>query len=840
MIVVSANSVSGRTSQRTGSLQLSAGVVSLKRLEKSELNITQRQSLSADESADSISIVQPGEVKAAAMVAHDGTEAQVSRTRGALTFRLGDFFSGADKEQMRLTEDGKLGIGTSNPQATLDVVGDVRASGTITAQKIEFPDGTVQTTAVRENANAGGNTNNITGTGTQNQVAKWVDNAGALGDSAITEVGGNVGIANTAPSYRLSVGPNYGAGLSFAAMTVSKGAGQSVSMLVGPSYGLGAELGWDNAGARGFVNVVGGPLAFMNNFSEKMRIDQNGFVGIGTTTPGFPLDVLGTINAMQYNLNGLSFLRAPGTNTFVGTSAGAGNTTGSGNSFFGFNAGVANMTGSGNSFFGTSAGQLNTADSNTFIGFNAGGSNTSGFSNSFLGRNAGFSNTTASINTFVGYNAGLSNTTGTFNSFFGATAGVANTATSNSFFGALAGASNTSGGGNSFFGRDAGASNTTGGSNAFFGLSAGRSNTTASFNSFFGASAGGQNTTGAGNSFFGTFAGNDNVSGDFNSFFGASAGGDNTTGESNAFFGNGSGFSNTTASNNSFFGTSAGNMNTTGAANTFVGKAAGVLNTTGGSNAFFGTDAGFNNKTGTGNTFVGRSAGQANTAGVGNIVIGHQAGGNLVTGSNNIYVANAGGTDPESGTIRIGSALTHNAAYIEGIFNSPVPGGIPVFVDPTGKLGTAPSSRRFKQDIHNMGSLSSRLMQLRPVTYLYRPEMVPGADHTLQYGLIAEEVEKVYPEMVQHTADGQVLTVRYQMLNSMLLNEVQKQQQVIQSQQQLLQTQTQKNATQEQRITTQEQQISDLEQRLRRLETAVTARPKARRRSTQNRVRSGQ
>jgi hypothetical protein len=695
MIVVSANSVSGQASQRTGALQLSAGVVTLKSLASAELNSTQRQSLTSADATASISILQPGEINAAATVAHNGTDAQVSRTRGALTFRLGDFFSGTDREQMTLTEEGRLGIGTSTPQATLDVAGDVRASGTISAQKIEFPDGTVQTTAVKENANAGGNTNNITGTGTQNQVAKWIDNADQLGNSAITEVGGNVGITNTNPSYRLSVGPNYGPGLAFAAMTVSKGAGQSVSALIGPSFGLGAEVGWDNTGTRGFVNVVGGPLAFMNNFSEKMRIQPNGFVGVGTNAPAFNLDVAGVINGTQYNLGGVKFLSAPGNNTFVGVNSGQANT---------------------------------------------------GTNNSFFGNNAGASNTTGSFNTFSGTSAGLLNTTGEDNSFFGANAGL----------------NNTSGRQNTFIGALAGQGNSTGIQNAFFGTFAGQTNT-ASFNSFFGAGAGASNIAGTQNAFFGYVAGLNNIA-SFNSFFGAGAGTGNMIGNNNAFFGN----------------------------------SAGVANTSGSSN-----------------TFVGNDAGSNNTTGSSNIAIGDSAGDNLTTGNNNIDIGNSG-IAGESDTIRIGSTGTHLFTYVSGIFGSPVAGGAPVFVDPTGKLGTVPSARRYKQDIHNMGSSSSRLMQLRPVTYLYRPEMVPGADRTLQYGLIAEEVEKVYPEMVQHTADGQVLTVRYNMLNTMLLNEVQKQQQVIH---------------------TQTQQINELEQRLRRLEAAVTARPRAKRRSTTNRIR---
>ena len=111
-----------------------------------------------------------------------------------------------------------------------------------------------------------------------------------------------------------------------------------------------------------------------------------------------------------------------------------------------------------------------------------------------------------------------------------------------------------------------------------------------------------------------------------------------------------------------------------------------------------------------------------------------------------------------------------------------------------------------------MGDASSMLMRLRPVTFLYRPEYVAG-DQTLQYGLIAEEVAKVYPELVAFGADGKPQTVRYHLLSTMLLNEVQKQEMHIQSQAQRLQSQA--------------QQITDLEARLRRLEAqSRTRRPR--------------
>src|SRR5207244_8211271 len=139
-------------------------------------------------------------------------------------------------------------------------------------------------------------------------------------------------------------------------------------------------------------------------------------------------------------------------------------------------------------------------------------------------------------------------------------------------------------------------------------------------------------------------------------------------------------------------------------------------------------------------------AGNANTTGINDIVIWFDAGFHLVGGSNNIYLANSPAAD-ESNTIRIGTQNTQTSTFIAGISGTGVSGAA-VFVNANGQLGVAPSSRRFKEDIRNMGDASSRLMQLRPVTFLYRPEFVAGP-RTLQYGLIAEEVASVYPELVQ-------------------------------------------------------------------------------------------
>ena len=327
----------------------------------------------------------------------------------------------------------------------------------------------------------------------------------------------------------------------------------------------------------------------------------------------------------------------------------------------------------------------------------------------------------------------------------------------------------------------------------FLGVGAGANGAGSSQNTFSGAYAG-HSSTGFDNTFTGVYAGYSNTNGAQNSFSGAFAGYSNTYASSNTFSGYQAGYSNTSGSPNSFYGDQAGRSNTTGSYNTFSGHVAGYSNTVGNSNAFFGSAAGYSS-TGSYNTFVGFQAGNLNT-----------------TGNNNIYIGNLGASSgTESSTIRIGGDLgsgygSQTAAHIAGIYGSSVGGsGIAVYVDNNGQLGTVLSSRRFKEHIVDMGD-TSRLFQLRPVTFFYKPQYDDGS-HTLQYGLIAEEVAKVYPEMVAYDKDGQPYTVKYQYLAPMLLNELQKQHTVVAAQQDV--------------IKTQQKQIDEMRQRLSRLESLI-------------------
>jgi hypothetical protein len=213
--------------------------------------------------------------------------------------------------------------------------------------------------------------------------------------------------------------------------------------------------------------------------------------------------------------------------------------------------------------------------------------------------------------------------------------------------------------------------------------------------------------------------------------------------------------------------------NATGSNNAVFGRVALPGSTSGGSNAAFGDSSLYTNQTGSSNTAIGTSALMDNTTGSGNIAVGSGAGAHITAGTFNIDIGGSPASD-ESNVIRIGAVGTQTAAFIAGVNGVTSSGGTAVFVNSSGQLGTATSSLRFKEDVEDMGTASDALLQLRPVTFHYKPAYDDGS-RLLQYGLIAEEVARVYPGLVQYDQEGRPLTVRYQFVPAMLLNEVQKQ-----------------------------------------------------------------
>ena len=321
--------------------------------------------------------------------------------------------------------------------------------------------------------------------------------------------------------------------------------------------------------------------------------------------------------------------------------------------------------------------------------------------------------------------------------------------------------------------------NTAEGQNALFNLTTGVANTGVGWFSLFSNTDGSYNTAvGAGTLVFNV---GDQLTGDGtqNTAIGTAALLSNTIGASNTATGVNSLSSNTGGSGNTATGVSCMERNTIGGGNTATGKVALWSNTEGGSNTAMGVDALFGNTTGDHNTGVGAGAlatnatGNANTAlgfdaltdldsGENNAALGFNAGGALYAGYGNLYL----------GAEMAGSTTETNHTYVRNINTTTVSGmgtdTVTVNLT-TGLLGHSSSSRRYKQDIKPMEDASETVYRLKPVTYRYRKEIDPS--QSLDYGLVAEDVSKVDPNLTNRNRDGQTESVRYNAINAMLLNE---------------------------------------------------------------------
>jgi Chaperone of endosialidase len=551
-------------------------------------------------------------------------------------------------------------------------------------------------------------------------------------------------------------------------------------------YNIGGLRALAATGNNTFNTFVG-----LNSGAANSTGGANVFVGEGSGR----LNSSGSSNTFVGRLAGAN--NSSGSfNTFVGLQAGIGNLTACCNSFFGNIAGAANTTGESNSFFGASAGSNNmTGGDNSFFGTLAGNANTAS-NNSFFGALTGWRNTSGTDNTFVGRHAGRENITASENSFFGANSGQLTTAGANSFFGASAGAANTIGNANSFFGSRAGSANVQGFFNSFFGRFAGSANNSGSENSFFGHQAGMSNTTASENSFFGREAGRDNETGTANSFFGNQSGVANT-GSGNAFFGYQSGLANLGGLGNSFFGLNAGDSNITGGANTAMGSyadvgAGGLSNATaigfralaGSSNSLvLGAINGTNGSNADTNVGIGTTTPGARLQIVGGADAEPASGGFIVTGSttglnvaidNNEIMArsngavstlllNADGGDVtlvQTGTGNVGIGILTPADKLD------VDGDIRVGTSGTNGclrnnnggtiIGTCSSDIRFKRAITPFSSMLDKVSGLRPVNYYWRAAEFPakGFGGSRDFGLIAQDVEQIMPELVSVDAQG--------------------------------------------------------------------------------------
>ena len=370
----------------------------------------------------------------------------------------------------------------------------------------------------------------------------------------------------------------------------------------------------------------------------------------------------------------------------------------------------------------------NGGDYNTGVGSFVLFNDTTGGANTGVGANALEANQTGNENTATGFQALLDNTIGNYNTAHGA----------------FALQSNTSGTNNTAIGGGALESNQTGSDNTATGYSALLFNT-ASNNTANGFQALSANTSGAENTATGSQALLANISGGDNTATGIGSLSKNTNGSSNTATGAYALFSNT----------------------------AGAFNTASGENAL-------RNDTGSSNTAMGIQALNNNTSGSNNTAIGALAGQNLTTGNNNIDIgANVLGNTGDANTIRIGKSGTQQKTFIAGIYGKTVASGVGVIINSNGQLGTVQSSLRFKDNIKPMAKASEAILKLKPVTFRYKEEL--DSNKIPQFGLIAEEVEKVDPDLVVRDQDGTLTTVRYEAVNAMLLNEFLKEHRKVQT-----------------------------------------------------------
>jgi hypothetical protein len=434
-------------------------------------------------------------------------------------------------------------------------------------------------------------------------------------------------------------------------------------------------------------------------------------------------------------------------NTADGTNALGHVTTGVANAAFGWFSLFSNTDGSFNTGVGAGTLVLNVGNQSTGDGVD----------NTAVGAVALFLNTTGSDNTAVG-TAALLNNDGDTNTAVGAFALNQNTTgTGNTANGYQALLSNNTGGNNTATGHSALHDNTTGNFNTANGVNALRDNTVGNFNNAYGHGALGVNVDGNQNNAFGDLALANVVSGDFNTAIGDEALVSNVSGDSNTAVGD-----QTLAAN-------------TGSGNTAVGTDALASNTTGGNNTAIGVNALFNS-TGNLNTALGLGAGIGVTT-ASNVICIRAVGANV---SNSCFIGNVGGV---------------------GIGND----AMPVLIDSNDQLGTISSSRRFKKEIKPMDKASEAVLALKPVTFHYKSDKTS----TPQFGLIAEEVAEVNPDLVVRDKNGEIYTVRYDQVNAMLLNEFLKEHR--------------KNEEQEVTITQQQKQIEALTAGLQKVSGQLSA-----------------
>lgn len=520
----------------------------------------------------------------------------------------------------------------------------------------------------------------------------------------------------------------------------------------------------------GINNAIRAVMGHLKDFQQGTNSDPfNGPVNgtVGATTPATgaftTLSASSTLTVTGAgSIQGLTVGKGAGsvaTNTAVGASALAANTSGAFVIAVGANAGLSNTTGSNNAFVGRAAGYTNTTgSSNTVVGDAALYYNTTGGSNTAVGSSAGQSNTTGIQNSFLGRAAGFTNSTGSYNSFLGDASAYYNTTGSyNVAVGQAALQSNTTASSNTAVGYQAAYSNTTGANNVAYGYQALYANTTANYNAAFGYSALYANSTGTQNSASGNWALYSNTTGSYNTAQGYQALNSNTTASNNTAVGYQAGYTVTDQANNVFLGYQAGYA-TTGYRNTFIGTSSGSAVTSGNKNTILGEYTG--NQGGldirTANNYIVLSDGDGNPRGVfdssGNLLVGATAASEVSNVGLKLF---ASATVPAYRCV-MDTATGTAAGYI--LYNgNATNNGYRFYVQSNGGIAnyqannTNLSDERTKTEIKDAGNYLAKICAIPVRTFKYKDQ----TDDLLNLGVIAQDVEAVAPELVDTTGFGE-------------------------------------------------------------------------------------
>jgi trimeric autotransporter adhesin len=578
-------------------------------------------------------------------------------------------------------------------------------------------------------------------------------------------------------------------GFAIGGFDQAKGTVNSFLNLTKNNYFIGQSSGFKST--TGIYNSFIGYESGMNNTSGRKNVFLGYHAGMMNDTASF--------NVFIGNEAGLSnkFGRY---NTIMGYQAGITPVSADYNTFVGYQTGYSNTTGAGNLFLGFTAGFNNTwGYRNVFLGYNSGKYNVGGYENTFVGGHSGYGFNGGNANVMVGTYSGNYFYGGDNNIFIGNSSGYGikfstTTASDNIFIGTSAGKLITTGMDNAFIGTESGFSNSTGSFNSFMGYRSGRSNTVGTENVFVGYQAGYSNIDGLRNVFLGYNAGYNNSSGTYNIFVGRQAGEANTTGTSNVYIGEGSGQSLPAGSINTFVGKGTGSNQTSGGFNVYIGGQSGIYKVAGNYNSFLGYHSGAY-ADGDNNVLVGFQAGMGHI-GSGNVFIGYQTGANMTGYNNTLAIDNSSTMTPLlygdfslrrlrfNGNTSINGSSSNMYYALEVNLDANDTYGMVVYGPTWCSSGAwAGSDIRLKKNISPLNNSLGSVLKLNGVNFDWRTDEFPemGFTKARQIGLIAQDVEKVFPELVNEGPNG-YKSIDYSKITPVLIEAIKEQQKQIDSQ----------------------------------------------------------